>query len=153
MEDGGWSNIVLYSMLPETIVTNIGHWIWYCEHGNFRCYIRLQPSRWQEMRKMICDIWVDNFMFNPIYFSITWLILNLIFSLFPSTTAKTCSSGLVVFGSSGRKRLSDVILKTEIIIINYSWIENACHDSKPRRHTMPDNNAQVQREGGEDLWK
>ena len=46
---------------------------------------RLQPSHWQEMRQMLCDIWVDNF--NPIYFLITWLILNLIFSLFPSTVA------------------------------------------------------------------
>ena len=44
-----------------------------------RSKARLQPSRWQEMRKMICDIRVDNFMFNPIYFPITWLILNLIF--------------------------------------------------------------------------
>ena len=47
---------------------------------------------------MQCDIQVDNFMFNPIYSPITCLILNLIFSLFPSTTAKTCSGGLALFG-------------------------------------------------------
>jgi hypothetical protein len=77
---------------------------------------------------MQCDIRVDNFMFNPIYCLITCLILNLIFSLFPLTTAKTCSGGLVLFGSSGWKVLSNVILKIKIIIINYySRIKNACH--------------------------
>ena len=67
-------------------------------------------------------------MFNPIYSPIMCLILNLIFALFPSMTAKTCSGGLVLFGSLGQKVLSDVILKIEIIIINYySHIKNACH--------------------------
>src|ERR1700691_2657311 len=58
-------------------------------------------------------------MFNLIYSPIMCLILNLIFSLFPSMTAKTCSGGLVLFGSLGQKVL------TKIIIINYhSCIEN-----------------------------
>jgi hypothetical protein len=69
--------------------------------NNFR-KVRLQPSRRQEMRKMRCDIRADNFMFNPIYSHITCLILNLIFSLFPSTTAKTCGGGLVLFGCGAK---------------------------------------------------
>src|SRR5882762_3617523 len=38
------------------------------------------------------------FYFNIIYCPITCSIPNLIFSLFPSTTGKTCSGGLVLFG-------------------------------------------------------
>ena len=40
------------------------------------------------------------FYFNIIYCPITCSIPNLIFSLFPLTTAKTCSGGLVLFVAS-----------------------------------------------------
>ena len=60
-------------------------------------------------------------MFNPIYSHIMYLILNLIFSLFP------CSGGLVLFGSLEWKVLSNVI---ETIIIYCSRIEYSCPETE-----------------------
>jgi hypothetical protein len=73
---------------------------------------RLQPRRQREMRKTQCEIQVARFVFNTS--SPTQLIMcpscassqTLIFSLFPLVTAKTCSGGLVLFGSSGWKVLT-----------------------------------------------
>ena len=83
-----------------------------------------------------------------------WWILNLIFSLFPSTTAKTCSSGLVLFGSLGWKVLSDIIPKTKIIITNYySCIKNTCHVKTKKTYNAGQQCTGPERGGGDNRYK
>ena len=65
-------------------------------------------------------------------------------------TAKTCSGGLVLFGSLGRKVLFDVIPKIEIIIISYySRIKNACHVKAKKTYNAGRQRAGPERGGRE----
>jgi len=73
--------------------------------------------------------------------------LNLIFSLFPLTTAKSCSGGLVLFGSSERK----VIQQTEIITT--TLIKNVYLIATKKTYNARKQHAGPERGGGENRYK